>query len=124
MGLYCEIVNNLGFALSHRWKHAEASSTPATGGGETEGSGKSAAAADLLDEAIGCAQASTNYSVAPLNLASRLEARCSSRGNLADHTEAAELLRELQLISPPGSVSGLPCSSARWQWRNSRKLTS
>ncbi|CZR66050.1 uncharacterized protein PAC_15951 [Phialocephala subalpina] len=112
--LYCEILNNVGFALSHRCQHGQTSSMSGTGGGETEGSEKSTATADL-DEAIDCAReiktlslaGSRDYSMALLNLASRLEFRSSSRGHPADHEKAVELLRELQLISTSGSMSGL-----------------
>ncbi|RYP48701.1 hypothetical protein DL769_011176 [Monosporascus sp. CRB-8-3] len=119
VGLYFEILNNLGIALSRRCQNDETSSASATTDGETEGSGgssgRSAAVADL-DEAIDCAReskarspsGSEGYLVTLLDLASRLNARYLCRGDPADHLEAVELLRELQLISPPGSVkSGL-----------------
>ncbi|KAE9377360.1 HET-domain-containing protein [Stipitochalara longipes BDJ] len=108
VALYCEILNNAGVALSYRGQHDrdEASSAPGGGGG------RSVAAADLdLDEAINCARemqtrtlpGTEHHEMALLNLASRLEAR----GGQANHTEAVELLRKLQSISPPGSMNGL-----------------
>lgn len=110
--LYCEILNNLGVALSHRHQ------LDSTAGPETmEGSrsrGSSAGVAADLDEAIACAQeimahtapGSVAYLTGLLNLTSRLEARYSSRNDPADRAEAVELLRQLQLISPPGSPVG------------------
>ncbi|KAH8743461.1 heterokaryon incompatibility protein-domain-containing protein [Hyaloscypha finlandica] len=110
MELYCDILNNVGVALSYRGQYgreeaSEASSAPAAGG-------RNASAADLdLDEAIGCARemqtctrpGTERHAMALLNLASRLKAR----GDPASHAEAVDLLRQLQVISPPGSVSGL-----------------
>jgi hypothetical protein len=118
LGLYCEILNNVGVALSHRCQNAPA--TPAAaqmeaGMGEDSSSGSSSAADDL-DEAIECAREiktrstreSADYSTTLLNLVSRLTHRYSMRGDPADHAEAVELLQELQSLSPPGSVkSGL-----------------
>ncbi|KAH8800338.1 hypothetical protein F5884DRAFT_549342 [Xylogone sp. PMI_703] len=114
VGLYYEILNNVGFALSHRYQHAQTSSMSVAGDGETKDSEKSTATADL-DEAIDCAceiktlslPRSSDYSTALLSLAPRLEVRSSSSDHPADHEKAVELLRELQLTSTPRSIGEL-----------------
>jgi hypothetical protein len=124
LGLYCEILNNVGVALSHRCRDAPA--TPAAAqmeaGMREDSSSGSSSAADDLDEAIECAREvktrstreSADYSTTLLNLASRLTRRYSMRGDPADHAEAVELLQELQSLSPPGSVkSGLAIMQLR-----------
>jgi tetratricopeptide (TPR) repeat protein len=118
LGLYCDILNNVGVALSHQCQNALATSAAAqmkTGMGEDSSSGSSSAADDL-DDAIECAREiktratreTTDYSTTLSNLVSRLTRRYSMRGDPADYAEAVELLQELQSLSPPGSVkSGL-----------------
>lgn len=112
--LYCNILNNVGVALSFRSQNA--SVIPVTAETETgmgnDTSSDSSRAADDLDEAIECArevkacvsQESAEYLVTLPNLASRLRQRYSMRGDLTDHTEAVELLQELQLLSPSSSA--------------------
>ncbi|OXV05664.1 hypothetical protein Egran_06568 [Elaphomyces granulatus] len=116
LNLYCQILNNLGAALSHR--HANATVTPAAAqvgtGIEEDSSNGSSGTANDLDEAIECAReikkratpANTIYSTTLSNLASRLTHRHSICGDPADHTEAVELVQELQSLSPLGSVKG------------------
>lgn len=92
--LYCEIVNNAGFALSHR-----------------ASSGVDIVRSDQ-DEAIELGQelkaitdpGSEDYLTAITNLASRFHIRSASYGGLADYEEAVELLREVQSICSPGSM--------------------
>ena len=92
MQSYFCILNNVGYALSHRNAAVES-------------------AADL-DEAIECAREirrlaprnGTEYSRNIVNLVSRLRARYSKRHYPADHEEAIELITEQLSISSPGTM--------------------
>ena len=90
---YCVILNNVGYALSHR--HAAAES-----------------AADL-DEAIKCAREirscalrhGMDSSVNDINLVSRLRMRYMKHGNPADHEEATQLITNQLSMSAPGTLA-------------------
>ncbi|KAI9862443.1 MAG: hypothetical protein M1813_004293 [Trichoglossum hirsutum] len=119
LGSYCEILNNVGDALSHRCQITPVTPAAAlmeTRVGEDSSSGSSSSAADDLDEAIEytreikmrTTREIASYSATLLNLASRLARRYSMCGDPASHAEAVELLQELQSLSPMGSAkSGL-----------------
>lgn len=89
---YFGILNNLGYALSHRNAAVES-------------------AADF-DEAIECAREirrrasrdGTEYSTTIINLVSRLRARYGMRGDPADHEEAMQLITEQLSVSTPGTM--------------------
>lgn len=114
LSLYCQILNILGVALSNRSENAAVTPALAQVGIEEDGGSGSSGTANDLDEAIECAReikkrampTKTIYSATLSNLASRLTYRYSMRGDLADHTEAVELVQELQSLSALGSVRG------------------
>ncbi len=92
---YFRILNNVGYALSHRNTIVE-----------------SAADFDDFDEAIECAREirrlaprnGIEYSRNIVNLVSRLRVRYSKRRSPADHEEAMELITEQLSISSPGTL--------------------
>ena len=110
--LYCEILNNVGVALSHRCRNATAVAAQMVTGTKEDSSNVSSGTVYDLDEAIEygreiktlVTRESNYYSMTLSNLTSRLMRRYSMRGDPADYAEAVELLQELQSLSPPGST--------------------
>ena len=89
--IYCEILTNVGYALSHRNAAVES-------------------AADL-NEAIECAREISScalrhgmdFSSNDINLISRLHIRYKKHGNPADHEEATQLITKQLSMSAPGT---------------------
>ena len=90
---FCDILNNVGYALSHRNAAVES-------------------AADL-DEAIECAREirscalrhGLSFSSNDINLVSRLRIRYKKHGNPADNEEATQLITKQLSMSAPGTLA-------------------